>query len=344
MTTTGRRRTDASPSPKLRALVADDDENYLTWISYIARGFGFEVTTCRDGAEAVDCIGSGAAFDIVIVDCEMPRCDGFTVIQALRDAPQSHDAYSVMLTGNETLDTKLRALQLGFDDFLGKSATDVEIMAKLSAATRIVARQRRLDDEVHELYGLATRDELTGLLNRRFFFAEASRLLAEGRVVNIVFFDVDDFKPVNDTFGHLAGDRILADIGALFNNRTRHEDLIARYGGDEFLMLLLDLTIDEAQRLAQRISDEIAALQWSFGLDVVRVTVSTGIASSALMERPTMAKLLSAGDRDLYKNKWLRKTPDCDPSLYEYDARRDEQIAAVLEFNVPELDDERQRK
>jgi two-component system cell cycle response regulator len=339
MSTPTRRRSDAdSEHPKYRALVADDDENYLAWISRVARRFDFVLTACHDGAEAIEAIDGGQIFDIVIVDCEMPRRGGFDVIAALRSSPTTRDAYAVMLTGNETMDTKLRALQTGYDDFLGKSATEIEIAAKLTAARRIVARQRKLDEAVRELYGLATRDELTGLLNRRFFFAEASRCLSEGRIINLVFFDLDRFKEVNDNFGHLAGDRILCDIGALFLRRTRHEDLVARYGGDEFIMMVADLAPPDVERLAQRIAEELASLQWTFGTDTIGVGVTNGVACSTLLAAPTLAKLLSAGDRDLYKNKWLRHSPDPNPSLYEYDARRDEEIASVLDFNMPELE------
>jgi two-component system, cell cycle response regulator len=341
MTEFERRR---SPAPSLTALIADDDENYRAWIQRVAQRFGFAVTVCVDGAAAIELIESGRRFDIAIIDCEMPRCDGFGLINALRNTPGTRDTYAVMLTGNESMDVKLRALQTGFDDFLGKSATEIEIAAKLTAASRIVARQRRLDDTVRELYGLATRDGLTGLLNRRVFFAETNRFLADGRRLAIVFFDLDDFKAVNDTFGHLAGDRILSDIGGLFLRRTRHEDMVARYGGDEFIMLLPDVSADEAERIAERIARDIASLQWTFGTDTLHVTATTGIASSALLQEPTLVKLLSAGDRDLYKNKWLRKTPDSDPSLYVYDARRDEEITAVLDFAPPDVDANQLRK
>jgi len=340
-----RRRSDGETDlPNYRALVADDDENYLAWIGHVARRFGFTVTACRDGAETIAVIEAGEAFDIAIIDCEMPRSNGFQVVDALRNAAATRDVYAIMLTGKEEVETKVRALESGFDDFLGKSATDLEIAAKLSAARRIVARQRRLDDAVRDLYGLATRDELTGLLNRRFFFAEASRMLAEGRAVGLILFDLDEFKPINDTFGHLAGDRILRDIGSLFTRRTRGDDLVARYGGDEFVMLVSCGDLHEVEKLAARLAGEIAALQWTFGTDTVSVKVTSGIASSQLLENPTVARLLSAGDRDLYKNKWLSKTPESDASLYAYDSRRDDEIAAVLDFTLPIVDPKKMRR
>ncbi len=327
-----RRRSDAQtddPGP-LRALVVDDHEGYRGYIATIMERFGFQVRECADGAEALQALHGEPLFHLLIVDCEMPRMSGLALIGAVRAQEQYADTYAVMLTAREDLETKISALRLGFDDFMVKSAPDVEIAAKLSSAHRIVVRQQKRDDAVRELYGLATRDELTGLFNRRFFFGEAERLLSEGTVVNLVFFDLDEFKLINDTLGHLAGDRILRDIGALFLQRTRHEDLIARYGGDEFVMLVANLLPEEVEGLAGRIGVEIGAAQWTFGTETFGIGVTTGVACSSLLEKPSVAQLLSAGDRDLYKNKWLRKNPDEDPSRYEYDTGRNAQVIELL--------------
>lgn len=280
-------------------------------------------------------LASSAPFHLLVVDCEMPRVSGLALISALRADERFRDVYAVMLTARSDADTKISALQRGFDDFVSKTAGTAEIEAKLSAARRLVLRHRRLDEEVRELYGLATRDELTGLFNRRFFFNEAERLLEEARV-SLVFFDLDDFKYVNDNFGHLAGDRVLRDVGALFLSRTRHEDLVARYGGDEFIMLVQNLDVPDVEAIAARVAEEIAAQQWTFGTETLSVGVTTGIASSVLLEQPTMAQLLSAGDRDLYKNKWMRKHPELDPSVYEYDRHRDARILEMVPAaNIP---------
>jgi diguanylate cyclase (GGDEF)-like protein len=337
-----RRRSDQQPGDPatLRALVVDDHESYRGYVAALVERFGFEVRECADGAEALRALHDEPAFHLLIIDCEMPRMSGLALISAVRTNAQYSDVYAMMLTAREDMETKISALRMGFDDFLVKSAADAELSAKLSAARRIVARQHKLDEAVRELYGLATRDELTGLFNRRFFFTEAEKMLDEGTSVNLVFFDLDQFKGVNDTFGHLAGDRILRDIGSLFLRRTRHEDLIARYGGDEFVMLAGNLNPDEVEVLALRIAAEIEALQWTFGTETIHVGVTTGLACSTLLDHPTVAQLLSAGDRDLYKNKWLRQHPDEDPALYEYDHTRS---AHVVELPPPQEGKERQK-
>ena len=314
----------------MRALVVDDNDVYRSYIATLVTRHGFAVTSCGDGEEALEILRE-RTFDLLVVDCEMPRMDGLALIAEIRPQDRHAEVYAIMLTGRGDVETKLAALRLGYDDFLVKSFSELEIAAKLSVARRLVSRQRRLDTTVRELYGLATRDELTGLFNRRYFFDEAERLLAEGTAINLVLFDLDEFKQINDTLGHLAGDRILRDIGALFIHRTRHEDLVARYGGDEFVMLMHSLELPEVEAIARRISADLAAAQWTIGNETFSVGVTTGFACSSLMENPSIPRLLSACDRDLYKNKWLRKHPNQDPRLYEYDSQREGQIIELDE-------------
>jgi diguanylate cyclase (GGDEF)-like protein len=306
------------------------------------RRLGFAVTCAEDGAAGAVYIGR-EAFDLLVIDCEMPRMNGFELVELVRTSEHCVDSYTLMLTARTDIETKIAALRTGFDDFLVKSMNETEIVARIGAARRLIVRQRRLDAAVRELYGLATRDELTGLFNRRFFFGEAERRLAEGAPIGIVFFDLDGFKHVNDTHGHLAGDRILRDIGALYLRRTRHEDLIARYGGDEFVMLVASTQPQEIERIAARLCDEIGAMQWTVGETTFRIGVTCGVAASVLLDRPEIERLLEAGDRDLYKNKWLRAHPEADPSLYEYD-RREGPATDLLEFRAVRDQDETRDK
>lgn len=330
-----RRRTDAAPAEPapLHALIVDDDEPYRAYVAAVVRRFGFKVTPAKDGLHAIEALRTPTHFDLLIIDCEMPKMNGLDLIAEVRRHEQGRDVYALMLTAHEDTETKIRALQLGFDDFLSKSLTDSELVAKLGAARRLIARQRRLYDEMHHLYGLATRDELTGLFNRRYLFSETERMLGENVAVNIIFFDLDEFKAVNDTYGHLAGDRILRDIGTLFLRQTRHDDVIARYGGDEFVLLTHDLSPEEVERLATRLALQVADLEWNFGQGLFHLRCTSGVACSSLLAEPTVGKLLNAGDRDLYKNKWIHRNPGLDPALYEYPEARE---AELKQFPNPE--------
>ncbi|HKO54636.1 MAG TPA: diguanylate cyclase [Thermoanaerobaculia bacterium] len=295
----------------------DDDPHYRAYVAAVTRRVGFSVEVAPDGVDALQRL-EREHFDLIVVDHEMPRMTGIEMIAQVRANDVTSLVYAVMLTGKDDIETKLMALTAGFDDFLSKTSSELEIVAKIVAGRRIVTRQRTLDVAARELYGLATRDELTGVFNRRFFLAEAERLLAEGAPVSLVLFDLDGFKQINDTFGHLSGDRVLGDVGALFHRSTRPSDLIARYGGDEFVMLVTELDIDNVTRLAERLTGELRTLRWTAERQTFGVDVTTGIASSAMLEEPSVAQLLNAADRDLYKNKWVRSHPDLRPELYEY--------------------------
>lgn len=333
-----RRKSDLERQDQttLRALVVEDDPAYGEYVATLTRRFGFNITIAQNGIDALGIIETGAHFDLVIADWQMPGITGIDLIEVLRGRESSADVYALMLTTHENTDARIRALRAGYDDFVSKSAGELEISEKLNAARRLVTRQKRLDATVRELYGLATRDELTGVYNRRFFFNDAERLLAEGRQVDLVFIDLDNFKIVNDTWGHLAGDRVLRDVGDVFSRATRDEDIVARYGGDEFVMLVVDSPAEAVEALTQRFANEIEALQWSFNGTPVFVGVTTGFARSSLLERPTVTQLITAGDRDLYKNKWLRKHPDVDPSLYEYDRNREAHVVDLVDFGQRE--------
>jgi two-component system cell cycle response regulator len=312
-----RQSTTGVVDDPLRALVVDDDSDYRAYVAALAQRLGFWVDTADDGEAALQRLAHGT-FDVAIIDHEMPRLNGIALIARLRADEETKVLYAMMLTAREDTDTKLAAFEAGFDDFLTKASSEREIVAKLVAARRIAARQRVMDTAVRDLYGLATHDDLTGLFNRRFFISETERLLAEGAVLNVVLLDLDDFKAINDTYGHLAGDAVLRDVGFVLQSNTRADDVVARFGGDEFVVAVPELEVALVERITGRLAAAIAALEW--GAPAYRVTASAGFASSRFLERPTLAQLLNAADRDMYKNKWIRKHPDVRAELYEYPA------------------------
>jgi two-component system, cell cycle response regulator len=330
LTPPARRRQDGDTGSELpagRVLLVDDDDHFRQWLMIVMRRLGFSVETAIDGLDALDKLQT-QTFDLVISDLEMPRMNGFDLIRVIRSTSTLSTQYVVMLTSHEDVESKVTALTIGYDDFLTKSCTEVEVVAKVVAAKRMLSRQQSLSTAMREWQQLAMRDELTGVAVRRTFFEEAQRLLDAKQHIGIAILDLNAFKPVNDTFGHLTGDRILRDVGALFQRRTRSNDLIARYGGDEFVLLETGQVLDDITGAAERLATEIASLQWVVNDITIKVSVSYGVAHSSLLPHATLEQLLDAADRDLYAKKWLIKNPDAPSHLYEYPGR--ERAAAVV--------------
>ena len=326
-----RRRSDGANSEaslSIRVLLVDDDDNFRHWLTHLVRRLGFAVEAAADGLEALEKLHA-RPFDVVISDFEMPRMNGLELIREIRATPALCAQYAVMLTSHDDVRSKVDALTIGYDDFLTKSCTEVEVVAKIVAARRMLSRHQLVSVSVREWQALAMRDELTGLAIRRTFFDEAERLLAEKRPTGMAILDLDSFKPVNDTYGHLTGDRILRDIGALFVRRTRATDLIARYGGDEFVLLVADLPIEELGAAASRLTEEIASVRWEVANATLTITASFGIAHSSLLPNATVEQLLEAADRDLYAKKWVLKNPGAPAHLYEYSNKPAADVVAL---------------
>lgn len=303
-----RRREPSGGAFPVKLLVVDDDPSYLGYVAALTRRIGFGVETAANGEAAVARLAAGG-FDVVIVDQEMPRLSGIETIARLRRNETTRSLYAVMLTAHEDAETKLTALDAGFDDFISKAAPESEIVAKLVAARRVGARQSTMNDELRALQGLVSRDDLTGLFNRRFFSAETELLLAGGGSVNVVIIDLDGFKEVNDRHGHLIGDAVLRDVAIALQRHTRPEDVVARLGGDEFVIAVPGVEPEVVARIADRLSAAISGLEWHDG-GTFQISASVGFACSELLPDATLALLIETADHDMYKEKWLRKHPE----------------------------------
>lgn len=306
-----RRRADAQEESvrPLSALVIDDEASFRAHITSLGERIGFATDQAADATTALALIAA-TGYDLLMVNPETAGVRSLELIARLRSDEAMKNTYAIVFTAQEDVEKRIAALAAGYDDFLTKSASELEIVAKLVAARRMVARQHTFDRVVRELYGLATRDELTGVFNRRFFVTETEKMLGEGEQITIVLFDLDNFKTLNDTFGHLTGDRILRDIGALLQRCTRPEDLVARYGGDEFVMVFSGAQAGEVERVIQRLVEEIQALSWTLGGREFRIGVTVGLGSSQYLRYATLLQIVDAADRDLYKNKYVKKHPE----------------------------------
>lgn len=300
-----RRRDDAAvggAAEGLRILAVDDDRSYLAYISLVLRRAGFSVEGAAHGSEAIQRIAQPPPIDLLLVDLTMPDLDGIETVRRIHETTPAYGLYTILLTASTGTEVKLRALESGFDDFLTKNSSETEIVAKIRSAARRLRMERRLALQNEELQTLALTDELTGVANRRALMRGGEQILKEGRALSVILIDLDRFKEINDTLGHLAGDRVLREVAASLTANTRYGDIIGRYGGDEFVLLLPDTAATEARQISRRIIARIRQPIWTVTPDPLRVSARVGVATSPSGGK-TLEELLFTCDQALYRAK-----------------------------------------
>jgi diguanylate cyclase (GGDEF)-like protein len=310
---TGRRKSDRGKpiqeASGVRVLAVDDDPAYLRYLKLVLTRSGFDFHFTSDGRSAIDRVRHDDSIGLLLVDLVMPEMDGIETLKTLRKDATNDRLYTILLTAHDSNETKLRAFNNGFDDFLSKVASETEIVAKVRSAVRRLDMERRLHTENAKLQSLALTDELTGIANRRAMLQAAEEILSAGRVLSVVLFDLDHFKQINDTYGHLVGDEVLKDVAACLRETTRVGDVIARYGGDEFVLLLPDTDEESARMIAERV------------LRSVRSHKTGGVSTDAAWGASSgcnvmVTELIATADRNLYATRSRQRTRG-------FDARRE---------------------
>jgi two-component system cell cycle response regulator len=283
----------------MRILIADDEPGHGGPLAEVLRGWGYEPVLVHDGAEALASLCGADAPQLALLDWLMPGLDGIQVCREVRRT-QPWYSYLILVTGHGGRQQRIDGLQAGADDFLAKPVDVCELKARLRVARQIIDAQEQLRRQ-------ATRDALTGLWNRAAILAlldqELERSRREGRPLAVALVDLDHFKRINDTLGHLAGDQVLQQVAQRMQSALRGYDAVGRYGGEEFLAVLPGCgsadALELAERLRRRLSDEPVAFENSR----LAVTLSVGIVACDGTKPVSAVHLLRAADESLYRAK-----------------------------------------
>ncbi len=274
---------------KLRVLVADDDLITRRILQLSLQRLGHDCILAKDGTEALAMFEADQV-DVVISDWTMPGVDGLELCRLVRQGGTSAYTYFILLTANEDKHHFLVGMQAGADDYLRKPPDPDELQVRMISATRITALHRQLSHQNAELERLnralfdqGRTDALTRVGNRlrmqedlAQLWNRAKRAPAHGFCVALV--DIDHFKLYNDACGHQAGDDVLRSVGSTLVGKMRAGDAVYRYGGEEFLVMLPELTLEGATTAMQRLQSAIAELAVAHPAIGGHVTISIGIA------------------------------------------------------------------
>jgi two-component system cell cycle response regulator len=284
-------------------LIAEDNELDAKIIRRYLQGEPYQIKLAKDGDEAI-ARAQHEKIDVILLDLLLPRKNGFEVCKTIKEMEHTQNIQIIATTGLSDLDSKLKGIELGVDDYLVKPVNMHVLRMRVCSLVKKKAYLDKLCERYERAVYSAITDKLTGLYSRGYFDhfldLEIKRSARQNAFLALLLIDIDDFKQINDTFGHLFGDRILSQLGELLKANIREIDMAARYGGEEFAVVMANTDLAEAEKVAERIRQSIQ--KYSFYPMTLLLTVSIGIAmypSDAI----SLDDLIERSDTSLYQAK-----------------------------------------
>jgi diguanylate cyclase (GGDEF)-like protein len=295
-------RPDAAAGEKI--LVAEDDAVSQRMLQSFLAKWGYQVIAVSSGTEALRILESPNAPPLAVLDWMMPGMEGPEICREIRKDPERPYTYVLLLTARSQKEDLLKGLEAGADDYLTKPFDAQELRARLHVGRRILDLQHHLLAATDELRFRASHDMLTGIPNRGTILEavnrERARQVRDGGSFGLILADLDHFKEVNDTYGHLAGDIVLKEAACRMRSCVRSYDSIGRYGGEEFLIVVPAGNAHSTAAVAERIREAISGKPVMTEAGPISITASLGIAVSTDREAK---EVLRCADEALYYAK-----------------------------------------
>ena len=291
----------------MKILIAEDDAISRRLLDTILKKWGYEVVIAYNGGQAWAELQKEDAPRLAILDWMMPEMDGVEVCGKVRERTDAPYVYILLLSAKSQREDLVKGMESGADDYITKPFDANELKVRLRAGRRILDLQTQLMSAQEALRDQAARDPLTGIWNRNALFDVFRRELAradrEGNQLTIVMLDIDHFKNLNDTHGHMAGDAVLREFTARITASLRPYDAVGRYGGEEFLVVLPGCAVEAGMRHADRLRSLITDLPFDTSEGRHTVTCSLGVASTSSTNPKDPDSLIRAADAALYRAK-----------------------------------------
>ena len=284
----------------MKILLVEDSYIERRKIGAYLDDWGLDHVGVGSGTEAIKLLEAENPPDLALLDWLLPGLDGIDVLRRIRKVSQGSYIYTVMLTAKSQKKDRHTAMEAGADDYLSKPVDPAELRQRIMVGKRILELQQ-------SLRFAATHDFLTNLLNRSEILAalerEFSRSGREGKPTTAILADIDHFKRVNDNLGHAAGDEVLKEVARRLKVDLRPYDMVGRYGGEEFLIILPGCGLDAGARRADAIRCKVAKEPIATGFGAAPTTISMGVTATDSMRDRSVAEFLREADMSLYAAK-----------------------------------------
>jgi diguanylate cyclase (GGDEF)-like protein len=263
----------------------------------------------REARDGIDGFKSliAAKPDVVICDLEMPRMDGFKFLQMVNTREDLKDIPIIMLTGSEDRDLKIKGLELGACDYVTKPFDVGELVARVKVQLKIKALQDELKRSNELLRELSDTDPLTHLHNRRFLTkilnSELARENRNKEELSFIILDIDNFKDVNDKYGHQNGDTVLTAVADVVRSGRRCNDIAGRYGGEEFVLVLPGTSLQGGITVAEQLREIVQTIPFEPPMERLVVTISAGVSTFPATPVNDVHSLIRQADKALYHAK-----------------------------------------
>lgn len=286
--------TSTKPQVPYRVMIVDDSVALTAYHTAVLEQAGMVVKAVNNPFNVIEELFEFTP-DLILIDLYMPECNGTDLAKVIRQLDAFVSIPIVFLSAESNLDKQLFAMGLGGDDFLTKP---IQPQHLISSVTSRIRRSLMLRSYM-------VRDSLTGLLNhtaiKDLLDGEVAWALREKKPLSFAMIDIDHFKQVNDSYGHPVGDRVIKSLSRLLKQRLRSSDLVGRYGGEEFAVVLVNADMTTAMKVLDTIRDDFSRLRHVSEEKEFPVTFSCGIAD--VSQFPDATKLSDAADKALYKAK-----------------------------------------
>ncbi len=298
----------AQSATEARVLLLEDDSLEADKIATTLAEDDDSVTALGTAGDPVQVVNSAEAVPELIIVALTGAVDGLRLVGQLRSNERSRNIPILLLGEESDFARTVKGLELGANDYIQKPFDAQEMLARVRTQVRRRRYQELLRSNHQTSMNMALTDSLTGLFNRRYLEThlgqQVERMARTRKRVAILLLDIDKFKPINDTHGHLVGDTILKEFAERIANRLRNFDLVGRLGGEEFVVVIPDATIHAAQRVAERLRASIGDRPFQAGDDVgaLPITVSIGVALGR-PEGDSVRAMIERADRALYEAK-----------------------------------------